>query len=176
MNNELDLADERRWLEEQQEKIEFGQRLYESGQTKPDKMIPALAVIAYLESELSLSNEGQLMRRITDWVIDGYGSIRGDLLNEDGEREKGIKTSRVVERIGNVVKTKSGNQYQLIEPQPIMIDKESLHRFFHGATDHWDAIDKRIASRDRREADIGSLSIGCERGRCQVTDGRSNGR
>jgi hypothetical protein len=81
------------------------------------------------------------MKKITHWSIDHFGSIRGDTIGEP--IDKGIRTSPVVARDGNVVTTRSGNRYELVDPcNPFLADPELLKRNWKGATSALDAVDK----------------------------------
>jgi hypothetical protein len=84
------------------------------------------------------------MRKIVHWSIDQLGSIRGDTIGEAHDR--GIRTSPVVSREGDIVVTRSGNRYQLVDPpHPYMTDIECLNLHWFGATDPLDAIDRVLA-------------------------------
>lgn len=87
------------------------------------------------------------MRRIIHWSINHAGSIRGDT---DGEPiDRGIRTSPVVSRDGNIVTTASGSKYELIDPpHPYMTDPETLAQNWNGATSPLDAVDKFMQKRD----------------------------
>jgi len=86
------------------------------------------------------------MKRIIYWSIDHFGSIRGDTDGEDIDR--GIRTSPVVARDGNIVTTRSGSKYELIDPpHPFMADPETLRQHWNGATSPLDAVDKFMQSK-----------------------------
>lgn len=89
------------------------------------------------------------MQKINTWLIDGVGSIRGFTVKLGDDRETGIRTSPVVSRDGNVVTTKSGSQYELVDPPHWhMSDRDVVRLNFGGETDPLKAIDYRIANRD----------------------------
>lgn len=88
------------------------------------------------------------MKRITDWFIDSHGSIRGSVIDSEDRFVTVITTSRVVKRDGNVVTTRSGSHYQLLEPSAIHMDRLFLDKFFDGAADALAAVDYRILNHD----------------------------
>ncbi len=88
------------------------------------------------------------MKQLDDWLIDGYGSLRGNVLDADGKFVMAVHTSTVVKREGNVVITRSGSRYQLLEPSKIHMDRFMLDKFFGGAADALAAIDYRIFNHD----------------------------
>jgi hypothetical protein len=87
------------------------------------------------------------MKKIIHWAITSSGSIRGDT---DGEPiDRGIHTSPVVSRDGNIVTTCSGSRYELIDPpHPFMTDPETLRQHWNGATSPLDAVDKFMQKRE----------------------------
>lgn len=87
------------------------------------------------------------MKRINDWFITSYGSIRGNVIDSENKFVTAIQTSRVVKREGNVVTTRSGSHYELLEPAAIM-DRLFLDKFYEGAADALAAVDYRILNHD----------------------------
>lgn len=79
------------------------------------------------------------MNRIDHWIPDTAGHIRGDV-KENG---KGIRTSRIVSRVGNIITTKSGSQYELGTPHPYIDCAESIRFTFPKlkAQDCWELLD-----------------------------------
>lgn len=87
------------------------------------------------------------MKRINDWFIDSFGSIRGNVIDSEDKFVTVIHTSRVVKREENVVTTRSGSHYELLEPAAIM-DRLFLDKFYEGAADALAAVDYRILNHD----------------------------
>ena len=70
------------------------------------------------------------------WYVTTSGNLRGDLASG-----KGISTSRMMSRDGNVVTTWSGSKYRLSEKaHPYIEDGNWLHSF----GDRWQLIDNHI--------------------------------
>ena len=88
------------------------------------------------------------MKRVNGWLIDSFGSIRGDVVDSEGTRLTGIRTSRVVKRDGNIVTTHSGSRYELLEPSSVHMSRYILDMWFDGATDALAAIDHRIINHE----------------------------
>lgn len=84
------------------------------------------------------------MKRINEWLIDSRGSIYGNVVNEEGEFVSPIKTTRVVKREGNVITTRSGSHYELLEASSVHMDRLMLDRYHDGAESPLAAIDLRI--------------------------------
>ena len=88
------------------------------------------------------------MKRINDWLIDSFGSIRGTVVNEEGEAVSPIATSRVVERDGAIVTTRNGSRYELLTPLESHMGRFVLDKYFGGAKDALAAVDYRILNHD----------------------------
>ena len=88
------------------------------------------------------------MKRINQWLIDSFGSIRGDVVDAEGKRLTGIHTSRVVKREGNIVTTQSGSHYELLEACSVHMSEFVLQRYHDGASDPLAAVDHRILNYD----------------------------
>lgn len=88
------------------------------------------------------------MKRINHWLIDSFAAIRGEVVDEEGRLITEIHTSRVVSRDGNIVTTRSGSKYELLEPSGIHMHPDILSMWFDGAKDPLAAIDYRIINHD----------------------------
>lgn len=77
------------------------------------------------------------MRTIEDWSINQHANILGFCDGSD------IRTSRVIDRTGNVVKTVSGSQYRLGEPNLAFSKRRSLMVCFN-VEDVLEAVDVQI--------------------------------
>lgn len=88
------------------------------------------------------------MRRINDWLIDSFGCIHGTVVDPEGAFVTRISTSRVVKRDGNIITTRSGSNYELLEPSSSHMNASLLEMYFDGATDALSAIDHRILKHD----------------------------
>lgn len=91
------------------------------------------------------------MKRIDEWLVDSQGSIRGIVVDSDRKYVTPIHTSRVVHRDGNVVTTRSGSHYELLEPCKVHMDRYVLDAYFDGAKDPLAAIDYSIKQRPQNE-------------------------
>lgn len=77
------------------------------------------------------------MKTIEDWSITQHANIIGHCNGRD------IRTSRVIDRIGNVVKTESGSEYELGKPDPAFAKRRSLMVCFC-VKDVFEAVDVQI--------------------------------
>ena len=84
------------------------------------------------------------MKRINDWLIDEYACIHGTVVDSEGAAVTGITTSRVVNREGNIVITRTGSRYELLKALESHMGRFILDRYFDGAADELAAIDHRI--------------------------------
>ena len=88
------------------------------------------------------------MKRINDWLIDQFGHIHGSVVDEEGNFVTPINTSRVVKREGNIVTTRSGSHYELLNALESHMGRYILDKYFNGAPDALAAIDYRIINHD----------------------------
>ena len=87
------------------------------------------------------------MRELNNWDIQ-----RGGISGED-ETGKRILTSRIVSREGDVVTTKTGSKYKLLEchKDAYIRLQEIRDLYWEGAEDEWECLDVQIESFNKRK-------------------------
>lgn len=95
------------------------------------------------------------MKQVTNWAIDVEGRLIGDITIDN----RSVRTTAVMSRNDNIVVTKTGSQYELVDPPHPLMDEQVFRNRFYGKTESaFDALDfiilqtnQRIEQRENQE-------------------------